>query len=433
MKNDTNFPWLISNAHDRSTGQPLANGEITRMLDVDGRKLGLIGLIEREWLSTLHTLEPDDVDYEEFCPCARRLARQLRKDGADVVIAMTHMRMPNDYLLAHEVEEVDIILGGHDHHYEVSKIGPHGTYILNSGTDFRDLTAITLRFNDKKEGGCTCEVTGTEHVEITASITEHLETKVFVDRCLEKVSAGMDVVIGQTAVDLDCRFSMIRTQETNIGNFVADIMRVNMRADIALLNSGTLRADAIIAAGSIRMRDLISILPMLDELCLLQLTGDQVKNVLENSVSMYPRLEGRFAQVSGVTFTFDASRPGGDRIIEGSIRVGEELLDPTRNYKVTNLNYLRQGKDGYGVLKEAICLADGEQAGILPTMVKDFFHDMSALNGYETDAFAVHRASTIMRQGKLVKVGEGPEAMQIYAIQPIIEGRVECLNPVLVS
>ncbi|CAJ1452526.1 unnamed protein product, partial [Effrenium voratum] len=113
-------------------------------------------------------------------------------------------------------------------------------------------------------------------------------------------------------------------------------------ADVAVLNSGTIRADAIIEKGDIKVRDLVNLLPMLDELCLLQLTGAQLLNALENSVSQYPRLEGRFLQVSGVSFSFDAKKEPNKRILEGSVkpgarqlrRIGAEPLVMDKNYKV---------------------------------------------------------------------------------------------------
>lgn len=383
-----------------------------------------------EWLVTLATISPDDVEYEDFCPCARRLARQLKeKQGAEIVIALTHMRMPNDYLLAHEATEVDIILGGHDHHYEVGPVGPNDTYVLNSGTDFRDLTTLQIEFIDSPGSSRPFKVSSTKHVEVDATIAEDPEMKTFVDDCMSKLGAAMDKVIGETAVDLDGRFPSIRTKETNLGNFVTDVLRQGLKADLAILNSGTLRADAIIEKGPVKMRDLVNLLPMLDELCLLQLSGTQVLSVLENSVSQYPRLEGRFAQVSGVTFTFDAAKPGGQRVVEGSVRIGNESLDASRNYKLVTKDYLRQGKDGYDVFRDALCLADGEQAGILPTMVRDYFADITKLNGYtsSTPQHSTERARAMM--ASLARVGDGPEPMQRYAISPSEEGRIVCLNP----
>jgi len=433
MASENNFPWLISNVTDKATGRPLANGEITRVIDFHGRKVGMLGLVEKEWLVTLATVEPEDVIYEDFCSCGHRLAKQLKEQqGAEIVIALTHMRVPNDELLAHEVGDVDIILAGHDHHYDVKPVGPHGTYVLKSGTDFRDITVLRLEF--KGDGKKPFKVVEHQHVEILSSIKEDPAVKVFVDECVGKVAAAMDKVIGETAVDLDCRFSAIRTRETNVGNFVADVMRKGLKADLAVLNSGTLRADAIIEKGSVKMRDLVSLLPMLDELCLLQLSGKQVIDVLENSVSQYPRLEGRFAQVSGVTFTFDASKKAGERVVKDTIKIGSDPIQLENLYKLTTKDYLRQGKDGYDVFRDSVCLADGEQAGILPTMVRDYFQELCMLNGLTEDAQpgAMKHASKILADSDVARVGDGPPPLQQYAIQPKVEGRIVCLNPVAI-
>ncbi|CAE7536874.1 mggB [Symbiodinium pilosum] len=249
------------------------------------------------------------------------------------------------------------------------------------------------------------------------------EMKGFVDGCMAKLGAAMDQVVGATAVDLDSRFASIRTKETNIGNFVTDVMRHALKADVAMLNSGTLRADAVIEQGEIKVRDLVNLLPMLDELCLLQLSGAQVLEALENSVSQYPRLEGRFAQVSGVSFQFDAAKPPNHRIVDGSVRIGTDLLDLEKNYKLCTKDYLRQGKDGYDVFREGICLADGETAGILPSLVRDCFANLDMLNG-ESDV--AKRSSTFNAVRMLEtfspsKVGDGPEMLKRYAIDPVVE------------
>ena len=83
----------------------------------------------------------------------------------------------------------------------------------------------------------------------------------------------MDEVLGCFSVDLDGRFSSIRTSETNLGNFISDIMLASCNGDVALLNSGTLRSDRIHHKGDFKMRDLMTILPMLDPLLVLEITG----------------------------------------------------------------------------------------------------------------------------------------------------------------
>ena len=83
----------------------------------------------------------------------------------------------------------------------------------------------------------------------------------------------MDDVLGEFHVDLDGRFFSIRTGESNLGNFMCDIMLASTNADCALLNSGTLRSDRIHSAGPFTRRDLMTILPMMDTLVVLSVLG----------------------------------------------------------------------------------------------------------------------------------------------------------------
>jgi len=112
------FPWLMANVLDKKTGQPLGEAGKSVMIKWQGRKVGIVGLVEEEWIATLGTINPEDVTYVDFVTEGRRLARELKEQGAELLIALTHMRVPNDIKLAEEVEEFDIIAGGHDHHVE---------------------------------------------------------------------------------------------------------------------------------------------------------------------------------------------------------------------------------------------------------------------------------------------------------------------------
>ena len=110
------------------------------------------------------------------------------------------------------------------------------------------------------------------------------------------------------------------------------------------------------------------------------MTGAQVLEALENGVSMYPRLEGRFPAVSGVSFTFDAELPPGSRVVPGSVRVGGAPLDMTRQYSVATREYLSQGKDGYDVFTRAKILKDREQGPIIPNLLRNHFVVVKAVN-----------------------------------------------------
>ena len=99
----TSFPWILTNAFDKVSGLPLASCHEALVIDWHGVKIGLMGLVESEWLETLPTIDPSDVDYHGFVEVARDKAREMRGNGVDLVIALTHMRVRNDTRLATEV------------------------------------------------------------------------------------------------------------------------------------------------------------------------------------------------------------------------------------------------------------------------------------------------------------------------------------------
>ena len=131
---------------------------------------------------------------------------------------------------------------------------------------------------------------------------------------------------------------------------MTDIMLESVNADCAFINSGTLRSDAIHTKGEFRVRDLKKILPYLDESVCIQVTGSQLHQTLENSVSQYPKHEGRFLQIAGCKFAFDPSMPPGSRIDPGLIMIQGEYLHMERQYSLVTKSYLKQGKDGYDCL-----------------------------------------------------------------------------------
>lgn len=76
----TNFPWLMSNVIDNETGRPLGSGKKTHVIVHNSIKIGLMGLVEKEWLDTLPTIDPKEVTYTDFIKTANKLVAQLRNE-----------------------------------------------------------------------------------------------------------------------------------------------------------------------------------------------------------------------------------------------------------------------------------------------------------------------------------------------------------------
>ncbi|KAJ3556500.1 hypothetical protein NPX13_g10121 [Xylaria arbuscula] len=365
-----NFPWLIANVLDPALGDgvPIGNCKKTHIItSSNGVKIGLIGLGEREWLATINSLPPDLV-YKSASQTAKELVPQLRAEGAEIVIALTHMREPNDNKLAEQTDGIiDIILGGHDHYYNHSFI--KGTHVLRSGTDFKQLSYIEARRKSDGSGRWDIDII---RRDVTSEIPQHGPTLELVEASTANIKRKLQKPIGYTAAPLDARFRTVRLEESNIGNFVCDIIRHYYSGDCSLMASGTIRGDQVYAPGPLLLKDIMSCFPFEDPVVVIRVLGKAIWDALENSVSQYPALEGRFPQVSNIKFEFDASQPPGSRIVSASI--GGEPIDMAKKYVLVTRGYMARGKDGYdsllvepegGVAEEIV----SEENGILISMM----------------------------------------------------------------
>lgn len=120
---------------------------------------------------------------------------------------------------------------------------------------------------------------------------------------------AIDSVFHVPVASGDCScVQVVRTMECNLGNLVVDIMRHSLDAvaerplDCTILNGGTMRSDMVHQNGMLTKRDLLSILPMMDEVAVVEITGKDLLRALEVGVSSYPKLEGRFLHVCSPGF-----------------------------------------------------------------------------------------------------------------------------------
>ena len=130
-----NFPWLLGNLIDKNTEDPLGAAKDEVILEKNGIRIGLFGVAEEEWLSILTEDYQGQLDYIDFVKYSEYKAHELRHTKkCDLVIALTHMRSPNDKILCEKVPEIDFVLDGHDHIICTDKV--NGVQILKSGENF---------------------------------------------------------------------------------------------------------------------------------------------------------------------------------------------------------------------------------------------------------------------------------------------------------
>ena len=189
-----------------------------------------------------------------------------------------------------------------------------------------------------------------------------------IDRYAAQLDEELGVAVGTTGTELDTRRLSVRTRETNFGNLVADAMREATGADVAVTNGGGIRGDRTYPAGTeLTRRDILSELPFGNRTVLLEVTGGQIREALENGFSQIEDQAGRFPQVSGMTVRYDPNAPAGQRVRE--VTVGGRPLDPSATYRLATNDYMAGGGDGYAVFMDAKPLIDPAAARLMASQV----------------------------------------------------------------
>ncbi|QSQ13923.1 bifunctional metallophosphatase/5'-nucleotidase [Myxococcus landrumensis] len=336
------FPWLGANVTDSKTGALFDGVKAFELREMGGIPVGLFGVVIPETKTT--TKAGPDTQFGDVCAAAKDAVAKLREAGAKVVLGLTHLSLAEDKALARCVK-VDALLGGHDHVGAADR--STGTPIFKVHSDALELGRLTL---DVDTATGTVRKVSWSLIPVTKKVPEDTQFNEAMQP-YHALFARLAEPVGRTPVALDARSTQMRTRETNLGSLVADAFREASGADVALVNGGALRADSVLRAGVLTRRDLHSVMPYTDGLVVMEVPGATLRAVLENGVSLSREdsRPGRFLQVSGLRFKYDARRPAGQRVLE--VTVHGKPLDPAATYKLATLSFLASGKDGYDMLK----------------------------------------------------------------------------------
>jgi 5'-nucleotidase len=333
---ESKFRWLSANVVDRSSGRPFGSASLDTMLTLGGVRVGLFGLTMAD---AARTSRPGpDIGFNPPLAAGKDAAARLRAQGAQVVVAVTHQEIAEDKALA-GAADVDVILGGHEHDPMVAEEGK--SLITKAGSDARYLVQVDLWLT--REGKLVER--SWRFREVSRRVTPDRAVEELIRSYGARLDRELDVVIGRTDVPLEARTSRLRTQETNVGDFIADRLREWLGTDAAFVNGGAIRTNRIVPAGPLTKRDVHSLLPFTDVVLKLELRGRDLRAALEHGLSQTDREGGGFLQISGVRVVWDPRLAPGQRIV--SISVGGRLLDDETPYSVAVPSYLVRGGDGY--------------------------------------------------------------------------------------
>jgi 2',3'-cyclic-nucleotide 2'-phosphodiesterase (5'-nucleotidase family) len=319
-------------------------------------RVGLVGLTTPDTAAT-SSPEPD-VRFDP--PPAAGGAALAEMGRLDLRVALTHLPLAQDRALASAVP-LHLVLGGHDHEPMLHE--ERGALIIKAGADAVNLGRVEYAL------GCGARVLERRQrlIPVDDRIPEAPDVAALVRRYAERLERELDAPAGWTPVALDARDAVIRRGETALGRFLADVMRERVGAEVALLNSGAVRANRVLPPGPLTRRDVHQLLPFDNIIVLLEVAGADLVRALERSADALPAAAGRFLQTAGVRYRLDAARPPGLRVSEVLVR--DRPLDPTRLYRVATIDYLAQGGDGYAMLAGARVLLGAEDGPALAEAV----------------------------------------------------------------
>ena len=335
MKEAT-FQWVVSNVVDTRTGQPIG-GAAPFVVKTFGRlKVGFLGLC----LNT-QEITGDKLTHTRIADplaAAGRYLPMLKQAGATVIVAVTHLAFADDRALVEQYPDIDLVIGGHEHY--VITAAERRSLISKSGSDAKVVARIDL---SQRPSGTVERFY--ELLPITSALADEPGTAAAIALYESRLSTALDTVAGTTLTPLDAISMHLRASETNLGNLVADAIRADAKADIAITNAGSIRGNRVFPAGPLTRRTLIEIHPFDNVICILALPGRVVLEALNYGVSSLPAANGRFPQVSGLTMRVDQSTPPGNRVRD--VMVSGQPLDPNKIYTVAIPDFIFKQGDGF--------------------------------------------------------------------------------------
>ncbi len=396
------------------------------VFEFDGIKVGVFGLDTSE---TLTKASPSNVkavnflDKEEMFKEAQAQVDKLKSAGCDYIIALTHLGVDEESVgrrstdLAAAVKGIDLIVDGHSHTVidGGEKVGD--TVIVSTGSYLANVGTVVIDKEAKTEEAKL--ISAADYAAGTAQYDETVKALVAED--VAEVAEAYSKVFAKTEVHLEGTKQIVRSQETNLGDFTADAYlytaqkyadehELGVNVDCAISNGGGIRVS--VEPGDISMDTLVTIFPFGNNVCLVTITGEQLLEVLEASTFCTPETIGGFPQVAGIEYKLDVSVPyengeqypdstyyapakPGSRVTIKS--VNGKAFDPKAEYTVAVNNFQAEGGDTYYQLTKNSYFCDTE---IL---------DCDALIEYVNSLGGVIGEQYKEPQGRIEIVGTAPE------------------------
>lgn len=348
----TTFTTLCS---DLNVSASALNGKCMpyTIKELDGVKVGFFSLMTESLLESNN--EKKISFFNKNIPMAKKMVKQLREKGVDVIVLVSHIGYKEDRKLAKQVKGIDVIFGGHSHSY-IKKMGYiNHTAIVNGGEQGSQVVKVDIPL-DKNNKVLHKQISMTK-IPVTSKYMADTQ----VEKRLQayKKQLPKTIILGITKKDWVMDSKLMRRGESPVANMINDLLRKKYKVDIVLNNAGTFRGKKIYEKGNITNKMLHEIDEFGNYAYMLTLKGKYISAILEKSASAYGK--GGLMHPSGLKYTIELPKPMQKTEGENIVRVGERVkevkvlqngkwveLEPEKEYSVlTNAYIAQKGGDGY--------------------------------------------------------------------------------------
>ncbi|MBT0770955.1 5'-nucleotidase C-terminal domain-containing protein [Kineosporia sp. J2-2] len=355
------FDMLAANVIDRKTGKSMLPGYVIKK--VGGARIGIIGTVTPDTTDLVPLDGIRDVKFVDEAPVIKKLAKQLRTEGVDAVVAMTHsgadqtarspinsckgLAGPAKDLTAQVSGSVDVVLSAHTHQPYICKV--KGTLLTSAASYGRLLTKVQVTMNTS-----THEVTGLKAGNVVVKHSGRRSTAVAT--VVDRYRRATDPIATKKVTTLQQALTRTTTRsgETYLGRVIADAQLAATKpkakggAQIAVINHGLARMN--LEKGKVTYGDVFDAQPMGNHLVTMTLTGRQIDAMLESSFCHEAAVgnDDRVPlEVSGSFFySFDAGKKCGHQIRIRDMRLNGKRMYADRKYRVTTIDMFADGGNG---------------------------------------------------------------------------------------
>jgi 5'-nucleotidase len=391
----SDFQWVVSNYNPDSLDVLKSGTKQAKnftVIERGGVKIGVVGANTPE---TIEQVFPGNLDYTDAKGAKKTITINpgveginqaivdAKAAGADIVIALIHQGWQENAdgvakgvlnTMAAQIKGAAAIYGGHSHQTFATVIpgSPRVAPVVigqtrNAGVEYTR-TQICMK-NGKVIGQSIEHVLKSASTTINTGVlstvtTQDVAAAALVKKYKDQLTVRLDIKIGQVSgvFPRGGTPAVERSGETPMGSYIADLMRAKYKTDFAIQNGGGIRDTfpaktyipantALVRTGTgpldVTLGDALTVFPFGNQIATTTVTGENLWKALENGVGgNYPG-DGRFPQISGFKFSFDASKPIGSRIVEVTKLDGTAIAKDSKEYTLTTLDFLIYGGDGY--------------------------------------------------------------------------------------